>query len=367
MRGMYVTGALLVGLALCGGVWSAGAAPVDPPMGVYRGANETAKVEAFAAWVGWPAVWGEDTIGWESWSNVAWPVWWLDAWSKYVHAGPGRRLILTVPLLTGPVDGSGPTQGDVGVGVPVSLEKGAAGAYNAYYEQLAKNLVAYKLADSVVRLGWEFNGNWYPWRAKDKAQAFADYFAQVVKTMRAVPGTEQLKFCWNPTLGYEQFAAETAWPGDAVVDCVGVDVYDESWQPDTYPWPENASLTEIESRQAKVWTTKIYGGDHGLAFWTKFAHDHGKPLAICEWAVKRWPSGHGGQDDPQFVEQMHRFITDPANNVFFHCYFDYNCQPPDGHHQISAGGLVPGQFEFPRSAAKFLELFGGRTMEGARP
>jgi len=45
---------------------------------------------------------------------VAWPVWWLEAWTKYVHGGPPAHSH-GAAADTGPVDGSGPTRGDVGV------------------------------------------------------------------------------------------------------------------------------------------------------------------------------------------------------------------------------------------------------------
>src|SRR6185436_4990248 len=112
------------------------------------------------------------------------------------------------PILPGPWDGSGPTQGNTDPKKPVSLERGAAGDYNAHFRQLAENLVKYGLGDAVLRLGWEFNGGWYTWRAKDKTEAFAEYWRQIVKTMRAVPGAEKLQFCWNPTLGDQQFPAD---------------------------------------------------------------------------------------------------------------------------------------------------------------
>ena len=361
---------LALGAAVIGNISSAGAAEtqpaasseanlkVGPAMAVYRGVNETAKVDAFAAWLGQPVIWAEDTIGSDSWNNVGWPIWWLETWSKWVNAKPGRRFIFAVPMLTGPVDGSGPKQGTVGVGEPVSLEKAATGAYNINYQQLAENLVHYGLGDSILRLGWEFNGDWYAWRAKGKAQAYAEYWRQIVKTMRAVPGAQNLKFCWNPNLGLQQFASEEGWPGDGCVDMIGLDVYDESWLPETYPWPAGASAAQIEARQRKVWEKQTYGGDHGLVFWSKFGRQHNKPLAICEWGVKIWPNRHGGMDDPYFVEQMHRFITDPANNVYFHCYFDFNCEPPDGHHKISPDAPGATNADFPRASAKFKALFG---------
>jgi len=65
---------------------------------------------------------------------------------------------------------------------------------------------------------------------------------------------------------------------------------------------------------------------------------------------------HGGLDNPYFVEQMHAFVNDPANNVLFHCYFDV--QAPDGHHQLSPGFKGDEKTEFPQAAARFKALFG---------
>ena len=242
----------------------------EPALGTYHWPNGTAGVDAFAAWLGRPAVWGLDFVGEESWDNVEWPTWWLEAWSKWTQAQPGRRLILAIPMLAGPPDGSGPKQGKIEVGQPVSLEKGAAGAYNPHFKKLAENLVAYKLADAILRPGWEFNGGWYTWRAKGKANDFAEYWKQMVKTMRAVPGTEKLSFCWNPTLGDQDFPAEQAWPGDEFVDFVGVDVYDETWAADTYPWPAGAGADVILARQKKVWKEWIVESPRGLSYWSAF-------------------------------------------------------------------------------------------------
>ena len=51
----------------------------EPALGTYHWPNGTAGVDAFAAWLGRDAVWGLDFVGGESWSNVGWPVFWLEA------------------------------------------------------------------------------------------------------------------------------------------------------------------------------------------------------------------------------------------------------------------------------------------------
>lgn len=328
-----------------------------PHLGVYRWSiGETGGPignAAFATWLGRSAVWGEDFMPIEGWENqMEGGGWQLGPWSDWKHAKPGRRFILSVPLLPGPWDRSGVK----GTNTPVSLEAGAHGDYNVHFQKLAQNLVSRGLGDSILRLGWELNGGWYTWRAKDSPEAFAGYWRQIVTTMRAVPGAEKLTFDFNPAMGYQQFPADLAWPGDAYVDYVGLDVYDNSWASDTYPLPSDATAAEKEARQKKVWQDVVLHGDHGLAFWSDFAAKHHKPFSIPEWGVSNREDKHGGLDNPYFVEQMHKFITDPANNVYFDVYFDV--QAGDGHHQLSPGVKENEVTEFPLSAARFRTLFG---------
>ena len=311
--------------------------------------------EAYSRWINRPAVWAEDFTPTDAWeNNIEGGGWQLGEWRDWKKVDPKRRLILSVPLLPGGWDKSGPKRGQ-GTGQPVSLEAGAKGDYNAHFKSLAQNLVDYQLGDSVVRLGWEFNGGWYAWRASDNPKAWAEYWRQIVTTMRTVKGAEKLQFCWNPALGWQQFPAEQAYPGDEYVDIIGLDVYDDSWGEGTYPFPEGASKEEIERRRDKAWNEVIYGGNMGIKWWSDFAKAHGKLFALPEWSISKREDGHGGLDNPMFVERMHKFISDPANNVYFHCHFDV--QAPDGQHQLSSGINEDETHEFPLSAARFRELF----------
>ena len=357
---------LLLGLLLMamGPVWS------QPYFGVYRWATSPDFVDAYAKWVGHDVIWAEDFEATESWDNIANPTWQFKPWSAWVAAQPGRRLILSVPLLPGPWDGSGATLGTIDVHVPVSLEQGAAGAYNDRFAALAAGLVKWGLGNSMLRLGWEFNGGWYTWRAQGKAAAYAAYWRQIVTAMRAVAGAGDLRFVWNPDLGYQSFPAEQAWPGDDYVNYVGIDVYDDSYAANTYPWPVGTSDADIENRRELVWNSVIYNGDHGLVFWQRFATQHQKPLAIPEWGVSQRTDTHGGLDNPFFIQKMFGFLyapcpmsasKAPCSNVYFHSYFDVNAS--DGAHQLSPGASCPNPAcgpnvtAFPNSAGLFLELF----------
>ncbi len=330
---------------------------VLPHLAVYRGATATAKVNAFAAWIHRPGIWAEDFMDDSSWGSIANPNWQTVPWGKWAKARPGRRLILSVTLLPGPWNGSGPMAGTIAVKKPVSLKDGAAGAYNNYFKSLAENLVAHGLGNSILRLGWEFNGGWYAWRAGGSPRAFAAYWRQIVKTMRAVHGGQHLQFCWNPSVGYLQFPAEEAWPGRKYVNYIGLDIYDQCWLKGTYPWPKNATSAQILARQKRAWNKKLMRGNHGIAYWIIFAKRHHRPLAVPEWGVDNRSDGHGGMDDPYFIKQMYKFMANPANHVAWDSYFEFRA--PDGDHQISPG-LGHYKTEFPKSAAEFQKLFGGR-------
>ena len=179
--------------------------------------------------------------------------WMLDQWRN-----SGYRLVLGVPILPG---GSGGT-----------LAAGAAGAYNQYFSILAQTLVKDGAANAILRLGWEFNGTWYPWSVASNtdAQNFAQFWRQIVNTMRAVPG-QQFKFLWNPNGGgTTSWNLELAYPGSAYVDYIGTDDYDEYW---------GSSFTPQASWSNAVTQT------WGLNWLRTFAAAQGRPIAIPEWSV----------------------------------------------------------------------------------
>ncbi len=107
---------------------------------------------------------------------------------------------------------------------------------------LAQKLVASGLSTAYLRLGWEFDGSWTNWAATTPSAeaSFAGYFQQIVSAMRSVPG-EQFRFEWNPDAGaftQSGYSVAAAYPGNAYVDVIGLDAYDQSWA--TPQTPTNA-------------------------------------------------------------------------------------------------------------------------------
>jgi hypothetical protein len=245
----------------------------------------------------------------------------------------GYAVALAVPMI--------PTQAGRADG---TLADGAAGDYNTYFTTLAENLVAGGLPHAYLRLGWEFDVNRYPWKAydpKDTAldptleQEYAQYFQQIVTTMRGVSGAD-FKFVWNPLAASfdpgrspasqadPNWTLSAAYPGNAYVDYVGLDLYD------LQPW----STIDQELTDAQT-----------------FASQMGKPIAFCEWAVVSkgvlTPGANG--DDPTFVNNMAAWMATPGNDVAWESYLD-----GDGlgaNYRITGGA-------FPKSLAAFKADFG---------
>lgn len=280
--------------------------------GVYRGGGNTAGVAEFEAWLGRPVDVAVDFLAQARWSDIAAPTWWASRWGATPY-----RVVYSVPML--------PDSGG-------TLGEGASGAYNAHFAQLAQTLVTHGEGDAVIRLGWEFNGSWMRWNAQADPAAFIGYWRQVVQTMRAVPGA-RFQFDWCPNRGRGSVAPDLAYPGDQYVDYIGLDSYDtgwaEGWQDPVRRW--QTMLTE----------------SFGLEWHKRFAAQHGKPMTYPEWGLWVRPDGHGGGDNPYYLQKMRDWIA--ANNVAYHAYFEYDA--PDGQHRLMTG-------QFPRGAESFKTLFG---------
>lgn len=218
--------------------------------------------------------------------------WLLDAWQN-----SGYILSLGVPMI--PTDASGQPQG--------SLALGATGAYDSYFTTLAGSMVAAGEGNSYLRLGWEFDGNWYAWQAQtatDEAN-YASYFRQIVTAMRSVPGAA-FNFVWNPDASAFVSTSDSvtaAYPGNAYVDVIGLDLYDRSWaSPAT---PQNA------------WTSTYLPE---LTAAESFAQSEDKPIALCEWGAQFGSNGLG--DDPYYINSMINWMSISSNDVAYESYFN---------------------------------------------
>jgi hypothetical protein len=308
-------------------VSTADAQPADT-LGVYAGAGAPDGVAAFENHLGRPVSVVHDTLAKENWTNLIDVRWWLDQWSPTKYA---QRVIYTIPML--------PDSGG-------TLAAGASGAYNDYFRTLAQRLVAGNQGNAVLRIGPEFNGNWFKWTiaVPNGGRDFGTFWRQIVSTMRSVPGAN-FKFDWCPNdgssyVGGKPMNAATAWPGDAYVDYVGLDVYDQSWSPN-------------RADPAARWS-EFLKQPNGLRWHRDFAAAHGKPMTFPEWGISNRHDGYGGGDSPYFVGQMYEWIR--THNVAYHMYFEYADSNSD--YAIFGGGT-------PNAARRFVQLFGAGATGGS--
>jgi hypothetical protein len=271
-------------------------------LGVFR-STDPAEVEAFEQWLGRPVDVIVDFSARANWYDISAPDYLLDAWR-----GKGYTLVLGVAMLPTDVPG-------------VSILEGATGAYDDWYRTLAEHLVAGGFPDAVLRIGWEFNSDDWPWATAD-AQAWATYFRRIVDALRSVPG-QRLRIDWNVNNGSNSYDAVRYWPGDAYVDYVGVDVYD-LWDGDD-AGTEHRDCTGacLEQGAREAWGTRIFGGSRGLRFWSEFAAERDKQLSLPEWGAWSRVDHRGGGDNPYFIDRMAAFISDPGNRVGYHGYFEH--------------------------------------------
>jgi hypothetical protein len=309
----------------------AGAGATSVTLGWYEGASCTCdsnsggpgNIDAFATWLGSPVTVGSDYAATDSWANWTFPGWQSTGWLAWRTAHPSNRLVFAP-----------------GFGVMQDMTGGAAGTYDSYWKALGQALVAAGYPDAIIRIAHEFNGNWYWYQPQGQESAFIGYWQHAVTAMRSATG-QSFSFFWNPTLGVVDengtpFDCENAYPGDAYVDYIGPDTYDSDWG--VYP----TSGTITQAMQDQTWQS-IVTQDHGLTWFVSFAAMHKKPLAVAEWGLWAVGSGHGGGDDPSYIQNMHDWLN--ANGVSFANYFD------SGDNQIYPGTM------FPNALTKLKQLF----------
>jgi hypothetical protein len=150
----------LIAAGLVAGPTAAGAANADTTTipsrsglgwasGVYIPGDNTGAVESFGTWRGaktdvsvtWPAR--------SNWNDVTNSTWIYDRWRN-----APQTLVLGLP----------PFPENVGA----TMDACANGSYDAQWRQFGTTIKNYGLSDrTIIRLGWEFNGNWYAWSARN--------------------------------------------------------------------------------------------------------------------------------------------------------------------------------------------------------
>jgi hypothetical protein len=250
------------------------------------------------------SVLGVDFYAQSTWEDFFKLSWVPGIWKSL---NPTRNVVWSVPLTV-----RGTPLADV-----------ADGMHDAEFEAAAR-AISEAQPTAIIRIGWEMNLAGSAWFAKGQEADYIKAFRRVVAIFRRY--SSDFKYDWCPGWGPQDIAADISYPGDDVVDYIGLDVYDFKY----------------DGTAGERWDNFYLNAPFGLQWHREFAAQHGKPMSYPEWGV-----GNFG-DNPFFIQQMHDWFMKNKSNIVYAAYFDVD-------------GLWPTQIDngrFPNSLKLFRKLFG---------
>ncbi|WP_327384855.1 glycoside hydrolase family 26 protein [Streptomyces sp. NBC_01207] len=262
----------------------------DVAMGAYLdyGPPGVARIPYLSSWLGGKKIRvGHTYLPGDKWAGIEGRVSFLENWAEWRQADDDRLFVLNVPMQERNEDRVPDYR------VAQLIRAGAQGQYDRHFQRLAERLVELGVPDTVIVLGWEMNGVTYTHRCAPDPENWKAYWKRIVKTMRAVPGQE-FTFDFAPNRGADAIGWTKCYPGDDVVDVIGMDSYDQG--------PGHTFDDQI---------TQPYGLQHQV----DFAKAHGKPISYPEWGLFR------RGDNPEYVRRMLKWIA--QHKPLYHTITDY--------------------------------------------
>ncbi|MBL1290959.1 glycoside hydrolase family 26 protein [Streptomyces sp. NPDC057067] len=254
---------------------------------------------------------GHSYLPGDLWENIEGRPGFLASWAAWRKAADDRMFVLNTPMLERNEEHVSDDE------VRGLLRDGAEGRFDEHFRRLAERLVLLGVPDTVIVLGWEMNGTTYTHRCGPDPVAWKAYWNRIVTTMRSVSGQE-FRFDFAPSRGRDAVPWTECYPGDDVVDIIGMDSYD---QPPARDFDEQVNEP------------------YGLQKQVDFAAEHGKPISFPEWGLFR------NGDNPEYMRRMLEWIE--QHKPVYQTITDY-C--PHGVWQCS---------ENPESSRVFREMLSG--------
>jgi hypothetical protein len=187
---------------------------------------------------------------------------------------------------------------DLAVGGPTteSWAQVADGALRHRWTAMARLLrTNHRCRRLYLRFAHEANGTWMPWSvAAGDLEAFRAAFRLFATTMRRELRGRPVRIVFAPNYGTWHYTPDALWPGNDVVDVVGVSLYE---------WHDCGS----PARWAEFASSPI-----GPDAWLAFAARHGKPLALSEWGART----------PYFLGRMNAWLARQAGTTAGRLVYD---------------------------------------------
>jgi hypothetical protein len=292
--------------------------PAGLLLGSYNGANNPGGATSFGQETG-TAVnqYSDYTDSSNECSGNPWPLGQLAG-----HLG-SEQLVISVPL-------PGFSLGNNGQSLLANNAANPAN-FDACMANMASYLITDGFSNAVIRLMWEPDSGIYSNDDLTSAANYATVWRDAYSSMMGVSGAH-FQWAWYWGGNFDSNTNNTAWPGDPYVTTVTFDQYDQSWSGNC---GINWGSTWTASQSNCIWSDDILPHLNGAL---GFAQAHSKPVSIGEWGVINRGDGHGGLDDPQFINNMISWLKAHAA---WESYFNFN----------SGGDSVLS--DFPNSLAAF--------------
>ncbi|OHV48043.1 glycosyl hydrolase [Pseudofrankia sp. BMG5.36] len=241
----------------------------------------------------------------DSWGSITGP--WIGDSANHFSSFPGTWVV-SVPMFPEPPSGT-----NVDTWNQQRMAECASGAFDVQFRKFGNWLNRQGRSDSFVRIGWEFNGKWFAWKAANPQQWVQCFRHEALALISVAP---RVRIDWTinarTTLpnGGDPFSA---YPGDDVVDVIGIDTYDQ--YPPSY---------DTGSFNAKCEDGPLLPGP---CYVINFAQLHNKLFSVPEWGLvdKGTPAGQAGQaggDNPFYIQQMARLFRQYRGMLAYEAYFN---------------------------------------------
>ncbi len=201
-------------------------------------------------------------------------------WGEVVNAGGWQTLSNRVQLVESIPLGFG-TNGDVRTAAGqtnarAALQATVNGTYDANYTVAANYLKSGGFGDAILRLGWEYDGTWYPWSAAADCSLYQAAYRHVHDLFEHVSTGFRYELTSTASYMSKPGGVACAWPGDQYVDIVGLDQYDKgfgtAYNTATGSWTDPIAVFQTKTLP-------------NLRFQRDFAIAHGKAVSYPEWGL----------------------------------------------------------------------------------
>lgn len=216
---------------------------------------------------------------------------------------------------------------------PGVWDRFAAGEFDSHYREMARNMRTLIQSSGrdpstvIIRLGWEMNGEWYPWSICDKVTQFKQSWERAVRIIREEMPVMQFDF--SASRPYVGFTAGRNYGGGSGVNLAGFLPADDSYDFISRSTHDGQPFTtSVQTFEASTLNPPASARSIGLLELRNTAVSKGKKFALSEWGTQiedceeAWPQS---PEPSMFLENVYEFLLANSEHVAWDAYFSVGC------------------------------------------